>query len=37
MEIPFAMWRDETEYRAKRVRVINGTVPSIVDGVPAVV
>ena len=25
--ILFAMWRDETEYQAKRVRVINGASP----------
>jgi transposase len=34
--ILFAMWRDEAEYQAKRVRVINGTVPTIVDAAAAV-
>lgn len=35
--ILFAMWRDETEYQAQRVRVIHdGTVPAIVDGAAAV-
>jgi transposase len=33
--ILFAMWRDETEYQAKRVRVINGTAPTIVDAAAA--
>jgi hypothetical protein len=32
----FAMWRDGTEYQAKRVRVINGTVPATVDSATAV-
>ena len=35
--ILFAMWRDETDYQAKRVRVINGSAPAIVDGVAAAV
>jgi transposase len=35
--ILFAMWRDETEYQANRVRVITGTAPAIVDGAAAVV
>ena len=35
--ILFAMWRDETEYQAKRVRVINSTVTAIADSVAAVV
>ena len=35
--ILFALWRDETEYEAKRVRVINGAVPAIGDGAAAVV
>jgi hypothetical protein len=34
--ILFAMWRDETEYQAKRVRVISGTAPAIVDRTAAV-
>jgi transposase len=34
--ILFAMWRDKTEYQATRVRVINGSVPMIVDGKAAV-
>ena len=35
--ILFAMWRDETEYQAKRVRVINDTVPAVVASAAAVV
>jgi transposase len=35
--ILFAMWRDGTDYQAKRVRVINGTAPATVDGAAAVV
>ena len=35
--ILFAMWRDKTEYQAKRVRVINDTAPAIVNGAAAVV
>jgi transposase len=34
--ILFALWRDETEYHAKRVRVTNGTVAALVDGAAAV-
>ena len=33
---PIAMWRDGTEYQAKRVRVINGTVPATVDSATTV-
>jgi transposase len=34
--ILFAMWRDETAYQAKRVRVISGTAPTIVDATATV-
>jgi hypothetical protein len=30
------MWRDQTEYQAKRVRVMNGSAPVSVDGAVAV-
>jgi hypothetical protein len=35
--ILFAVWRDETEYQAKRVRLISGTAPTIVGRAAAVV
>ena len=35
--ILFAMWRDQTEYQAKRVRLIRCTAPAIVDGTAATV
>jgi hypothetical protein len=34
--ILFAMWRDGTEYQAKRVRVINASVPATVNSATAV-
>ena len=33
--ILFAMWRDQTEYQAKRVRLIRRTAPAIVDSAAA--
>ena len=34
--ILFAMWRDETDYQAKRIRVISGTASTIVDATATV-
>jgi hypothetical protein len=33
--ILFGMWRDQTEYQAKRVRMIGGAAPATVDGAAA--